>query len=294
MSLQNRGCREPLWEFGTKTTKRKGAFHNWLSMSNWLLEQDSDVIMTVQDDSEFHPDSREFLNNILFPKNAGFVNMYTAKHYSETNQIGVVSVKTSSLWGTLAVVWPRDVLQQVVSHPIAKTWQGVSKKQKEPHEIKNVDTLIGKVLNKLKKDMYFINPSPVTHIAERSTIGHGGNKGRRNAHKPARHDVSLNQQVFPRIIPQSLVGTELKKTNACYHLGEVIRFERDFYKGGYAPVFGCAKFGECVLKRIDNSGKQRCVACKQFLPTGNLVRLGTKNEVIDESGKDNDTKNTES
>ncbi|MCR9201202.1 MAG: hypothetical protein NXI04_21385 [Planctomycetaceae bacterium] len=45
--------------------------------------------------------------------------------------------------------------------------------------------------------MYFVDPSPVSHVAVHSTIGHGGNKGRRNCYRCADHDSPLADQVPP-------------------------------------------------------------------------------------------------
>jgi hypothetical protein len=55
--------------------------------------------------------------------------------------------------------------------------------------------LVAAFLNAIGLGMYFLDPSPVSHIARYSTIGHGGNDGRRNAYRLARHDVSLLKQV---------------------------------------------------------------------------------------------------
>lgn len=194
--------------------KRLGVWHNWLKSAEKALESSADLILTVQDDSLFHPDSRTYTESILWPaKSAGFVSLYTPKHYSthhdgSLRDVGVYRIATTSLWGACALVWPRKVLEKVVIDSIAKTWIGVRpksgdpnvlmKRRLEPWRIANSDTAIGQIANKLKRTMWFIDPSPVSHIAEFSTIGHGGNGGRRNCFRCADHLIPLAKQAPPR------------------------------------------------------------------------------------------------
>ncbi len=205
---------------------RRGCFHNWLHSARWALENTTaKMILCVQDDAVFHPDSREFAEkHCLWPAdNAGFVSLYTPSHYTHgkhgTREPGVNCVKTTCLWGTLAVIWKRDVLQAVVDDPKTNEWLGIAPKKTEaeksdpearrarvdayyaqrranPHLINNSDYLAGYVVNKLRKKMYFVDPSPVYHSSKVSTIGHGGNRGQRNCGRCADHGVPLEQQVF--------------------------------------------------------------------------------------------------
>jgi hypothetical protein len=105
----------------------------------------------------------------------------------------------------LALVWKREVLQQVVDHPSMQTWLGLpskenreawlEKRRNNNSLINNIDHVIGKVLNKLRMPMYFVDPSPVDHVSPISTLNHGGNKGRRNCGRCADHEKSLAEQV---------------------------------------------------------------------------------------------------
>src|SRR5690606_13494208 len=118
---------------------------------------------------------------------------------------GVNRIITRSLWGALALAWRRDVLESVVNHPIAAAWSGarprsgnravIQRRRDNPHTIANSDTAIGKVCNALRRKMYFVDPSAVTHIAVTSTIGHGGNGGCRNASRIADHSLPLAYQI---------------------------------------------------------------------------------------------------
>jgi hypothetical protein len=72
----------------------------------------------------------------------------------------------------------------------------MQRRRDNPHTIANSDTAIGKICNAMGLGMYFVDPSPVDHIARFSTIGHGGNNGRRNAYRIADHSLPLAYQVL--------------------------------------------------------------------------------------------------
>jgi hypothetical protein len=72
----------------------------------------------------------------------------------------------------------------------------LDRRRENPETIANSDTAIGKIANDLGLCMYFVDPSPVSHIAKYSTIGHGGNDGRRNAYRIADHSLPLSYQVL--------------------------------------------------------------------------------------------------
>ena len=195
-------------------SERKGVWYNWLQSCEYALNNsDADVIMTVQDDSLFHPDSKSFAESILWPdEETGFVSLYTPKHYSlmphfKTKQrpTGVNRINTRSMWGACALIWPREVLEQVMDHEITKKWLGaptksrsesvMQKRRDNRHLVQNSDTAIGKIMNRMGRKMFFVDPSPVEHIAEHSVVGHGGNKGRRNCMRCAKWSESLESQV---------------------------------------------------------------------------------------------------
>lgn len=193
--------------------RRQGAWHNFLGSVRWAVATGAEVILTVQDDSLFHPDSKIFVESILWPSDkTGFVSLYTPQHYSigkvvtELRPTGVNRLRVHSLWGACALVWPRDVLAKFLSHPIATNWIGAKprsrrssvfeERRKNPHLIANVDTAIGSFMNEVNLEMYFVDPSAVQHIAKHSTIGHGDNTGKRNALRIADHGIPLAKQVL--------------------------------------------------------------------------------------------------
>jgi len=199
-------------------SERLGAWHNWLKTMRAALCTDAKYILSVQDDSLFHPDSKKLVEQLMWPtNNVGFISLYTAKHYSqnlsgEMKPVGLNRLITSSLWGACALVFPRDVVQQILDHPLTQNWTGIApktltdkqkldllkEKKEKPYLIQNVDTLIGQVLNGIGLEMWCIDPSPVQHIATYSSIGHADNNtGKRNCLRCADHKKPLDRQVFP-------------------------------------------------------------------------------------------------
>lgn len=194
-------------DYQTIWNERKlGIWHNWLNASRWCLQNTaSDFIMTVQDDSLFHPESKMFADQLAWPIDAGFVSFYTPKHYSIGKTRGVNKIRTKSLWGACALLWSRSALQAVTDTPTARNWLGAQPKSKSasviegrrnnPSTIANSDTAIGKAMNRLGLGMYFIDPSPAHHIARFSTISHGDNTGRRNCGRCSDFEKPLWEQV---------------------------------------------------------------------------------------------------
>lgn len=206
-------------EYKDKTifhSAKKGVWWNWIESARWALENtDADVIMTVQDDSVFHPDSKSIAEQFMWPsEDVGFISLYTPKHYSLKPRqktlerpLGLNRIATKSLWGACALVWPRKVLEQVMDHELIEGWLGAplrtksawaerqKKRRAEPWTIQNSDTAIGKIMNRMGRTMWFADPSPVQHVAEYSAINHGGNKGRRNCGRCAKFAKPLNEQL---------------------------------------------------------------------------------------------------
>lgn len=213
--------------------EKRGVWWNWIVSARYALENsDADIIMTVQDDSLFHPDSKEFAEKLLWPSpDVGFVSLYTPKHYSIKNHLrskpyrplGLNKIVTKALWGACAMIWPRPVLEQVLEHELIEGWLGAplktksawaerqKKRREEPWTIQNSDTALGKIMNRMGRSMWFVDPSPVQHIAKYSAINHGGNEGRRNCGRCAKFSESLVDQVplhINGVEPESLVDTK--------------------------------------------------------------------------------------
>ena len=191
--------------------KKLGIWHNWLNACHWCIENTStEYIMTVQDDSLFHPDSKILVDTIDWPDNCGFLSMYTPKHYSvlkdgSIRSCGINKIRTKSLWGVLGIIFKRDVLQQIINHHRVPLWFGyrtrnnndeiMERRRKDTSLVANSDTIIGKIINDLGMDMYFVEPSPIHHISDYSTIAHGGRTGNRNCYPCSKFEKSLLDQV---------------------------------------------------------------------------------------------------
>lgn len=208
-----------------------GVWRNWKQTAEAALESGAEYILTVQDDSQFHYQSRQFTESVLTDKNLdGFLSLYTPKHYGAKGT-GVLQITTRSLWGACAIVFPRQVLAELMDTPTARKWAGAPPKQPKPANgkrrtgkekrafaeykralfekrrnnpqmIANSDTAIGKAMNYIGRPMYFVSPSPVQHIATHSTISHGSNDGRRNCSPCASLEQELMSQVGTDQLPQ--------------------------------------------------------------------------------------------
>lgn len=197
---------------------RLGCFHNWLSSAKWALENTtSEQILMMQDDVTVHPDSRELAEKrLLWPEDAAFVSLYTPQHYAK-GRAGFLRINTKSLWGTCAMIWRREVLQEVVLSSTICTWQGVLPKKKKgeanaeyrervakykavrkaaPEKINNSDYAAGLAVLRMSKRMYYVSPSPAKHIAYYSSIRHADNSGNRNCNPCSDYSKSLEAQVF--------------------------------------------------------------------------------------------------
>ncbi len=156
--------------------ERRGVWWNWIESCRYALNNsNAEKILTVQDDSIFHPDCKSFMNEHLWPSsNVAFVSLYTPKHYSvqprkrsAPRNTGINRIHTKSLWGACALVWPRKVLEKVMEHELIENWYGCPTKTKsvwaerlkqrkvEPWRIQNSDTAIGKIVNRMKREMWF-------------------------------------------------------------------------------------------------------------------------------------------
>jgi hypothetical protein len=190
---------------------RLGVWFNWLQSARWALESGADTIYMFQDDMITHPESVDLINSITWPKDAGYVSLYTPKHYqfTKTRELRkkMYTIKTGSMWGATAMVFKRDVLKQLIDHPKCMDWCGCKprtnpegykeRRRAQPWTIQNSDYIIGLVLQMyLRYKLYYFNPSPSYHCSRYSAIGHGGNSGRRNAYYIAYQDQPLHPQIF--------------------------------------------------------------------------------------------------
>ncbi len=75
--------------------------------------------------------------------------------------------------GNCCLLWPRSILEAVVSHPAADEWQGLLRGNRPtpPAEIAGVDSAISLILQLLNVPIYSPIPSLCQHIGEVSSLG---------------------------------------------------------------------------------------------------------------------------
>jgi len=186
---------------------RKGVWDNWRQAAEWALKNtNAETILMLQDDVAIHPQTKRVIQQHLWPSsNTGFISLYTPAHYQKNNVTGLHRVRTRALWGACAMLWPREVLESVLQHDICHKWIGVpparnrhevmANRKRNRALIQNSDTAIGRIMNAMGKEMWFVTPSPAQHIATTSAINHGGNKGKRNCHHCADSKKPLREQL---------------------------------------------------------------------------------------------------
>lgn len=178
-----------------------GVWRNWVSMVRYGLSTEAKYFVLFQDDIILHPNTKGYVESL---PNIEFLGLYTSRKYGYKRPPGIHRIRTRSLWGVCAVVYSRELLQKIVNHPLIEKWKGAPprrnkeqfyrKRTKDPSLIANSDTAIGKIMNRLKRPMYFVNPSPARHIATVSSINHGGNGRFRNCNPCANYHLSLKRQ----------------------------------------------------------------------------------------------------
>jgi hypothetical protein len=144
---------------------RLGVWHNWRTAARELLDRfpDAETILTIQDDTVFHPQSKWFAEHNFPLKPNRVYSFYTPKHYGQRADVfdgtgrkrqsnipyesarkwltkprirqgwklksfhksaGIHKINTGSLWGACAMAFPRKVLKAILSHNIVQTWIG--------------------------------------------------------------------------------------------------------------------------------------------------------------------------
>tara|TARA_R110000824_G_scaffold387140_1_gene582303 strand:+ start:1223 stop:1987 length:765 start_codon:yes stop_codon:yes gene_type:complete len=202
----------PSCDAETYTNEQKlGVYHNWMKAAKHGLESGADVIMTVQDDVWFHPDSKWFAESALWPaEDCAFLSLYTPLHYSmikgKQKPWGIYPVHTKSLWGAMAMIWEPSTLKWITDSKRAKSWLGrrstmssdeIELKENNPEMIRNVDTFIGYSARDMGKKMYYVNPSFAQHISEYSSIGGRSTEGKRSARFLVGHEGAPKADQIP-------------------------------------------------------------------------------------------------
>lgn len=178
-----------------------GNFQNWLQTARDLLTMDHDAILIAEDDALFCRDVHAILQRDLWPsQDCGCVSLYcpAMSHYSQTSfGLGRTRVvmreplsSSNNLVGALALVFPVNVLRELVHHESIRHWKGSHGQAKNPgtppYERKAVDTWIGRTLISMGYSIWNYAPSLVQHyvpnpLVANSSLGHGMANGNRRA-----------------------------------------------------------------------------------------------------------------
>lgn len=196
---------------------RLGIWRNWLQVAKWALTQDASHIITVQDDVDFHPETKQWLDDLEWPSDTGFISPYTPRPYQtwkdgRSRPIGLNPVKTKSCWTGQSLCFERDVLTAIANHPRGANWTGLPPQKMrnkhgrkihrelqlaKPWNIQNSDYIIGSIIqDNLHRKLYYPNPSLATHCNPVSSVNHGSNTGRRNALFIADFSVPIVAQLY--------------------------------------------------------------------------------------------------
>ncbi|WP_013626612.1 hypothetical protein [Rubinisphaera brasiliensis] len=170
-----------------QNAERLGAWRNWVHCCKTLLDTTrSKYILTVQDDTTIVPGAGEFLESFQWPDGCGMVSLYTPTQYTKKTP-GCHRIRTNSLWGACAMLFRRDDLERLMDTKVATNWKGAPfktrKRPREPWEVANVDTAVGKALREMGLAPFFFSPSLSQHIGATSSIGHKGMGPKRVASK---------------------------------------------------------------------------------------------------------------
>lgn len=204
-------------------TNRLGVWGNLSQAINWALSQNTPRIIAVQDDVDFHPETKDWLDRLEWPKDTGFISPYTPRPYQTWKSgaqrpIGLNRVSMDSCWTGQSLAFERRVLEAISLHPRWLNWTGLppvkmrnktgrklhkQQQRENPTNIKNVDYIIGSIIQKnLMLKLYYPNPSLATHCNPVSSINHGPNTGRRNAKFVADFSLPIDYQLSSEIRSQ--------------------------------------------------------------------------------------------
>lgn len=179
-----------------------GNFQNWIQAGRDLLEitDDADTFLICEDDALFSFGIMPLLERDLWPSDAcGCVSLYSPnmQQYKSGTGLFKTSVihepgrfvaRSNNLVGSLALLFPRQVLQELVYHDSIAEWKGSHTQARsastKPWERKAVDTWIGRTLVSMKKEVWHYSPSLVLHYSplpdgvSNSSMGHDAPRGK--------------------------------------------------------------------------------------------------------------------
>ena len=180
---------DPIGNLQSSPGGQLGNFQNWLQCAADLLTQDADAFLIVEDDAVFCAGAVSFVDGLLWPDSrCGAINFYAA-NVSVLRQKAVpafVPWPRSGLMGSLAVVFRRECLQQIVSDPEIFEYQKdlILSERLKPWERRAIDTWVGVRMRAMRWLCWTFTRSLVNHhvppkMRDNSSLGHGPSTGKR-------------------------------------------------------------------------------------------------------------------
>lgn len=156
--------------------QKLGIFHNWKMNAQTLLAQpEATHFLTMQDDAVLIPNTRLLVEQWEWPPDAAALSLYLPSQRTRKGRHrrppGIQKLEGSTFHGNLAVVYRREVLTKILTHPLTARW---SYRTRHPSAVVDDDICIGQVVMHLRLKIYYAIPSCAQHVSPHSTRLHAG------------------------------------------------------------------------------------------------------------------------
>ncbi len=156
--------------------KTLGLAENWRRSLDVLCQLGDDAILLCQDDVVLCRGIAEWLEGAMWPcETTGAVSLYCPSHYANHagGPIAIRAPDPQNTWGACALLFPRNVAEEIVKHPIITGWTSD----------RGLDRCVGRVVAEMGLNFWYLTPSLAQHVGEVSSIPDytGAAAGRRAA-----------------------------------------------------------------------------------------------------------------
>lgn len=134
--------------------------HDWQTASAALLAStDAPLMLVAQDDILICRGLAGRLERLAWPQNVGCLSLYAPDRYAEIARAPGFRV-TGNTWGACALLFPRAVLQAIIESPVYREW---------PTD-RQIDSAVGAAVEALGLEFWYLWPSAVQHVGDKSTL----------------------------------------------------------------------------------------------------------------------------